>query len=470
MTLTTTYDSTLSRVVVAASGLGNVGTVLFERSLDQITWTSVRCGVDSPVVSGAATIYDYEFTSGVVNYYRTTSYQEVTFVATGTAAHASNANVSPGLPAGLLTGDFMFLLAAIRNVGAGTVNTPAGWTLFGDVGGNLRLFAKIAGPGEVAPTVSFSGGVANATTSAQICAFRNLSAPSANVIAQSNTSQANIPYPALDVTINHALILIAGWRQQTWTSIATLSGYTEIGDAPSGAVGSTQGIVWDFQLQVATTPADVTAGQFTVTGGSNGVSSSMVLGIGPPAQVTQTSSITPTIDQPWLKSIGRPFLNRTFFCVTNDGPIERGPRNQLFEVVGRSFPVAVTDVRQSREVSIDVITQTSTQWQELDTILAAGEPMFFHTPKNYPIPSMYVVIDRTSMARPRIRRDCGVDYRITTLPLREVATPGLDICGSTVTWQGVVNFYASWNTVIAGESSWLDLMANIGSPADVIVP
>ncbi len=227
--------------------------------------------------------------------------------------------------------------------------------------------------------------------------------------------------------------------------------------------------MWDAVTQTTLTPVNVTAGSFLVTGGAPADSRGMILVVPATTNVVTGGAITPVIDQVWLKSIGSPFLNRAFDCVSNIAPIERGDRTGLFEILNRSFPIAVTDLRQSRETSIDLVTQTTQEHIDLDFILALGEVMFIQTPAGYPLPSMHVVIGRTSEKRPLLTRPCGDDWRVFTLPLREVAAPGSSVVGSTITWQGVLNTYATWQTLLAGETSWFDLLQNVGSPADVIV-
>ena len=78
-----------------------------------------------------------------------------------------------------------------------------------------------------------------------------------------------------------------------------------------------------------------------------------------------------------------------------------------------------------------------------------------------------VLFEETSAAL--LGRPCGNDWHVFNLPLREVAAPGADVCGSTITWQGVINTYATWQDVLNNEATWFDLMQNIGTPADVIV-
>lgn len=197
-----------------------------------------------------------------------------TFVAAGTAAHADNASVTPGLPAGLTAGDVLFLVAAIRNTGTGTVNTPSGYSQVASVGG-LALLVKEAGASEAAPTVTFSGGAAGATCTAQLAAFRNVSLARANANGQNNASAQNIGFPALTLPNPDAthLVIHVGWKQDDWTSVATLSGSTEIGE-PSSTLGSDQGIVWDYRVVQGL--HTVTADQFVVTGGASAISIGMV--------------------------------------------------------------------------------------------------------------------------------------------------------------------------------------------------
>ncbi len=129
----------------------------------------------------------------------------ITFGAAGTAAHANNANVTPGIPAGVATGNLLLCLAAIRNSGTGVPNTPAGYTRLPVFpAANVQVFAKIAVSGaEAAPTITFAGGVANADTSAQMCRLTGIWHDIARIIAPGgaawrlNPSAQIITYPGL---------------------------------------------------------------------------------------------------------------------------------------------------------------------------------------------------------------------------------------------------------------------------------
>ena len=228
----------------------------------------------------------------------------VTYGAVGTAAHASNASVTPGIPASVATGNLLLCLAAIRNSGTGVPDTPAGYTRLPAfaVGDNVQVFGKVAtSSGEVAPTITFTGGVANATTSAQMIRIAGAFSDPAEAFVignnQLNASAQNIGYPCLaltepqlDTTINNCIVIYIGWKQDDWTSVATLAGATEIAEA-STTTGDDQALVWDYVIQ--TTATDIAAGgSFIVTGGASAISRGATFAIRSNIQaVTVTRSV-----------------------------------------------------------------------------------------------------------------------------------------------------------------------------------
>lgn len=74
---TATYDPTLSRVQLSATGLtGSPVTGVIDRSIDQLNWTTVR-GATAVSIVGGATVFptdDYEFPPDVTIYYRLRTY------------------------------------------------------------------------------------------------------------------------------------------------------------------------------------------------------------------------------------------------------------------------------------------------------------------------------------------------------------------------------------------------------------
>lgn len=202
-----------------------------------------------------------------------------TYVAAGAASHADNAAVTPALYAGATTSDLICVLAAIRSSGTGTLSTPTGYTrlpVFAATD-NVQLFAKVHSGSESAPTVTPSGGAAGDSVSAFTFGLRGMPTSLtdlADLVVDSltllNTSTQNIAYPGLYPRTQEGCVVLAiGWKQDDWTSVATLTGETEAADV-STTTGSDQGLVLDYVIQ--TTPAVINEGSFVVTGGANAIS------------------------------------------------------------------------------------------------------------------------------------------------------------------------------------------------------
>lgn len=187
------------------------------------------------------------------------------FVAAGTPA-ASNyvTSLAVPLPAGTATGDLLVIYAACRKTSAVVGPPPAGWLeIFEDT--HTAVYAKYKTASEPTPNVTFSGGVSGDSVQAHMMALRG-AAISTSLDPQGivNASAQNIALPP-PATPDRAgsVLLYFGWKQSNWTGVATI-GDAEIGD-PSTALGSTQGIVWDYDIQGA--PAASVAGPYVVTGG-----------------------------------------------------------------------------------------------------------------------------------------------------------------------------------------------------------
>lgn len=212
------------------------------------------------------------------------------FVGVGTSDHDNNAAITPGLPASWQPGDALFLFTGIRNSPTGFPNAPDDtWDLLLDMA-NARLFGKYAQDGEQIPTVTFTAGAANATTSGAIAAFRGVGLTVHRRASQLNGSAQNIAYPGLTVTRDNSLVLVFGWKADDWTSVATLAGFSEIGE-PSSTTGDDQGIVLDYVLQ--STATNIPAGSFTVTGGTSQISRGGSIAL---ASDVQTLTVTRSVN------------------------------------------------------------------------------------------------------------------------------------------------------------------------------
>jgi hypothetical protein len=221
------------------------------------------------------------------------------FIAAGTIAHGNNASVVPGLPAGMTvdTGQVILGWAAIRNSGTGVPDLPAGYTSLA-LFGNVRFFGKYYVTGDAAPTVSFTGGAANADTSARLWGMSGVSLDLDGVAATLlNSSAADIAFPALTTyaaggtghrRTNNVVFLLL-WKQDDWTSVATPASMdAEIFDNAT-TTGDDQGIAGYYDIQ--TTPASIAAGSAVVTGGASAISRAVVVALRPLQTATVVRNI-----------------------------------------------------------------------------------------------------------------------------------------------------------------------------------
>jgi len=222
-----------------------------------------------------------------------------TFVAAGALSHADNAAVSPALYAGHAADDLILCVVRIRSTSAGTLATPTDYTRL-PIGGlaatsRMQVFVKVHDGSESNPTVTPSGGSAGDTVSAYTLGLRGTPVSLADltdiVVAsagQVNASAQNVAYPALpQIHLQGCVVLVLGGKDDDWTSVAALSGFTEAVDG-STTTGSDQGMVADYVIQ--TTPAIVLAGSLVVTGGSSAVSHGIVLALAAGYQTATVSA------------------------------------------------------------------------------------------------------------------------------------------------------------------------------------
>jgi len=182
----------------------------------------------------------------------------------------------------------------------------------------------------------------------------------------------------------------------------------------------------------------------------------------------QTASITPVLDGVWLKSLARPFLNRPVE-VRSFSPVVRRSRGGVFPIVGRSRPVAVTELHGSRQWTLELNARTREEADALDLLISTGEVQFVHVPTTgrlAAVPGGYVALgDTTAEVLPTL----DLQLQVISLPLVEVAPPGPDVIPAVGTCQTVLNSYATCADVLAAFATCADLLQLVGSPDDVIV-
>lgn len=207
----------------------------------------------------------------------------ITFGATGTASTGSSGSRTPGLPTSSADGNLILIFASTRNSGTGTVDTPTNWTRLPvfPTGANCQLFGRVYDGVWTMPTISYTSGSANEDTIAQSMRLAGKWSDPAKILIGSaqclNTSAQNITYPGLPKPLcDHAIILYCGWKQDDYTSVAAISGATEIQEASSTA-GNDASQIWDYVIQ--TTATAIASGAFAVTGGSTAISRGAVIAL-----------------------------------------------------------------------------------------------------------------------------------------------------------------------------------------------
>jgi hypothetical protein len=178
-----------------------------------------------------------------------------------------------------------------------------------------------------------------------------------------------------------------------------------------------------------------------------------------------TDSITPSLDgQVVLVSLRYPFLN-VAVSPSDAGDITTPSLGGTFAVMGRSFPVAVTQMRGSAQFSLTLATQTPDDRDALRAIISTGDVLLLQNPpgSGCQVDSGYYFAGDITESRNGV----AWDLRWTTLPLTAVDAPGPDVTPVTVTWQSVVNLYTSWNGLIAAQATWEDVLSLVGAPGDI---
>lgn len=473
MTVSLAYDSTLSRVRITATGIDDATEALVEWSTDQIRWLTVRGGA---ATDPAVLLDDYEFAPNVVNYYRVTPTPAGLHLTGNSGSTAS----TPNAAALQITGDVC--LIADATVDAWVSGTPSGANdyfggKYNSATDNRSYAMRLDSTGQLQFLWSTAGTVAITRTATA------MPVPIAGRLAVAATLDVDNGAGGHTVTFYTAPTAAGPWTQlgaPVITAGATSvfnSGVNAdliVGAIDAGAAGLMPGVIHSFQVRSGGLAGTVVADAvFTdQPHGSTGFTDSAgrVWTVNGDATIinTQSADITPTLTDVWLKSVARPFLNQVVTLVGPGLQVERFPRGGVFDIVGRSLPVAVSDVRGSRRYALTFMTETDDAADDLERIFAAGDTLFLHAPAGFAIPASGVYVQAGQVF---YRYPNNADpLRLTTVQFVEVAAPGADVVGSTSTWQTVINNYATWQDLIADKATWADVLELIGDPSEVIVP
>lgn len=449
--LLSSCDPTMGRITLTASGIGHACCALVERSTDQTNWVTVRGASCWPVsgvtgVSGVGwvfpcSLYDYEYDTCGPNYYRlSTSCPEdpISFVAAGVSGVGSSGSRTPSMPVGTSAAyrDLVVIFAASR-AAAASVDTPANWTPITPGPKRARMFARVYDGTWAMPTVTFTGDLANEDTIAQAATFRNAGLPVVSSAVADNLSTQDISAPGAFDPGGHHVNLRGGAKSDDWTSVAPPAGYTEIGE-PDSTAGNDAGLTWAYLVETTSPTGTQPAVSFVVTGGGAAVSVGLAAILGRATVLEQTTIGPISCDNGtrlWLKIPARPALNLAIelACPGASGlgwlwpsnpTVRRRARAGILPVVGRTYPVAATDLRLAREWQVDLRTTTTSAFDRVDALFAPGDVIFIQPPCDcLGVPGGYVAaMDLTY--EPHIALTDQVDWSV---PVVEVAAPGPDV-------------------------------------------
>lgn len=472
LSVTSVYNDDIGRVQISVTGANvDADYVKVEHSLDNITWNTVRGGATVPLVSGAGHVDHYDgFVFGVTNYYRVSTFDSalVQPIAAGAYTTANNATVTPPLPAGLVAGNMMIAFVTHRNTAA-TCNTPAGWTAVAGGASHVAAFYKVYAPGDTAPSCTFSGGSAGDSCSGIIWSFSNASAP-VQAAFQVNASAQDVAYPGASVAYANPVWLLHEWKQATGTGASLPNGF---GDPKGGfntaGANAESSVIW--RTTAESDQRTIVASSNSWQGGSAAISKARLLTLQARGALDSgNTSLTPSLPNAntspyWIKNPNRPGQN-TRVEIMELVPTARQGRNGVFPILGRSFPVVVSDTMTSRSFSLVMDAGSRSAARDLEARFAIGNPMYLQAPSGSDdVPTLYFVVDKCT-----VEQDAKQAASWTvSVDCTECAMPNPTVYGDTYIWNDVVTGYATWADVIAGNATWSALIDKI-STSVIVVP
>lgn len=464
-TVTATYVDASAKVTVAVAGATGyaVGTyVTFQRSLDGVTWTTLRGGANVALSGGICSIDDYEFTDGVTNTYRALfvypgvpGFQGQAAITAVTAAGAS-VNATPTVWPTTAVGSLVLAFVACTNSNA-TLNTPAGWTRVATLNtlagkANVGVYELLWTAASTLPTFTASSTVAGDILTVKLESYFNAQPTLATSTSQLNAAVQNIAYPALvSPTVGYSDGVL--WAYKTSTN----TGVTPAPSVNDTATGWSSIIFNDLN-------GSLVAGTLTLTGGGAAVSVAWAAFFQQATSIDSvTAIVTPALTQCWIKNPIRPYLNRAAVTIeladeTHDA------RSGVFPVINRTLPVAVTDLMGGRNSTLTVRLLTETALRDLKDCLLVGEVLFLQSPAGAVSPTGYFVAGQLN----RHRVAATARTRYLSIPITEVAAPDASLAALIGTWTTVVSGYATWSTLTSAKAAWSDVLNIVGTAADVI--
>ena len=162
----------------------------------------------------------------------------------------------------------------------------------------------------------------------------------------------------------------------------------------------------------------------------------------------------------WLKHPGRPLLNLKVKPTRGPDltrPIEQG----VFDVLGRSRPVATSMLRRSERGDLALRTDTDAERLALLALVQDGVPLLFAPPAGYGIGTVYISIG--DVQETRVSNRGSEPTRFWQLPFTVVDRPSGAALAAGNSWSDALGAYSSWSQLLATEGTWIGLAEKIGA-------
>lgn len=179
----------------------------------------------------------------------------------------------------------------------------------------------------------------------------------------------------------------------------------------------------------------------------------------PGVVITSPSYVMDSQGNTWLKHPGKPVLNMIVEVAT--GPdLTRPVAQGVFEVLGRSRPIAVTMRRGSERGELLINTHTDADRVGLLALLEDGEPLLLSAPDGYGVGSVYVAVGEVGERRlTHVGRTADRQFQ---LPITVVDRPSGTALALGNSWSDVLGSYPSWSQMLATEGTWIDVLQGVG--------
>lgn len=178
----------------------------------------------------------------------------------------------------------------------------------------------------------------------------------------------------------------------------------------------------------------------------------------PPGSETATSAPVTIVSngETWLKNPGFPSMNMKLPIVSRLPSLTYPAQAASHPILGRTFPVITSFVRQAPTGTITVVTTTDNERRRLSSLLGGGNVLLLSSPPAFGFGNQYVAFGDVVENRVGLAMD---QWRSWDMPFQVTDRPaGLAQAGPGTTWQVVNTTYTSWQALRDTGKSWRQVL------------